>query len=118
MNIAPRVMATMRTVVKIDAMTIFIRFARRTKTADGRIAQLGEKQNAQRGGMGAWNFTVNAYRLQASTSKSSASASKLSVNQTNRQRRVSSRSDSRDHTLRSQVGQQRAVRNESALRVQ
>jgi hypothetical protein len=54
MNIAPRVMATMRTVVKIDAMTIFIRLARRTETAEGRIAQLGKKQNAQRGGNESW----------------------------------------------------------------
>jgi hypothetical protein len=50
MNIAPRVMATMRTVVKIEAMTIFIRLARRIEAAERRIAQLGEKQNARRGG--------------------------------------------------------------------
>jgi hypothetical protein len=54
MNIAPRVIATISTVVKIEARTIFMGLARRTETAEERIAQLGEKQNAQTGGNGGW----------------------------------------------------------------
>src|SRR5580658_4714454 len=47
MNIAPRVMATMRTVVRIEARIIFIGLARRIEAAEGRIAQLRVNQNAK-----------------------------------------------------------------------
>src|SRR5271156_5752828 len=63
MNIAPSVMATMRMVVKIEAMTIFIRLARHIEAAERRIAQLSEKLNALRSGNEAWNIGVNASRL-------------------------------------------------------
>jgi hypothetical protein len=38
-------MATMRIVVKTEAMNIFIRLKRRTEAAGRRIAQLGGNQN-------------------------------------------------------------------------
>src|SRR5579859_6295743 len=49
MNIAPRVIATTRTVVKTEARTIFIRVARRIEAAGRRIAQPGGNQNAAYG---------------------------------------------------------------------
>jgi hypothetical protein len=47
MNIAPRVIATMRTVVRIEARIIFIGLARRIEAAERRIAQLRANQNAK-----------------------------------------------------------------------
>jgi hypothetical protein len=45
MNIAPRVIPTMSTVVKTEPRTIFMRLAPCSEAAEGRIAQLSEKQN-------------------------------------------------------------------------
>jgi hypothetical protein len=67
MNIAPRVMATMRTVVKMEARTIFIRLARHIEAAERRIAQLGKKQNAQRGKNGSLEY--QRIRLGASSKR-------------------------------------------------
>jgi hypothetical protein len=45
MNIAPRVIATIRAVVKTDARIIFMMMARRIEAAGRRITQLGANQN-------------------------------------------------------------------------
>jgi hypothetical protein len=47
MNIAPRVIATMRAVVKMDAKIIFMMVPQRIEAAGRRITQLGANQNAR-----------------------------------------------------------------------
>src|SRR5487761_277453 len=46
MNIAPRVIATMRAVVRTEAMIIFMGLASGREDAERRIAQTGANQNA------------------------------------------------------------------------
>src|ERR1700680_1103262 len=67
MNIAPRVIATMSTVVRTEARTIFIRLTQHSEAAGRRIAQLNENQNA---GMG----VKQEFRGAVQTVRSSAQA--------------------------------------------
>src|ERR1700674_5424579 len=102
MNIAPSVIATMSTVVRTEARTIFMRLARRSQAAGRRIAQLNENQNA-------------AGSAEQEFSRCSENRSKFIASRTNRRRRGLNRWDSRDRTSRWRAGPRPAVRNGFAL---
>src|SRR5271165_4856026 len=100
MNIATRVIATMRTVVKTDPRIIFIRVERRLERAERRIAQVDRNQNEAAQPGRELNLRSNGAAISAAVSMLNAVASTLSAARTNRRPRVSNRSDWKDHISR------------------